>query len=111
MRSFRKCVPIDGSQDSDIHIHDYTVPDWQLSATSDDRPDLPSDTEDESGVDIDEEEADGSDDEQGNYITEQEAIQYARVTLGKRFCNYFCCWPQLGLSHIRQYLVYKRVSQ
>ena len=63
---------------------DYTIPNWQLSATSDDQPDLSSDTEDErSNIDIDEEEASGSDYEQGGYITEQEAIQYARITLGE----------------------------
>jgi len=63
---------------------DYTVPDWQLSPTPDDQPDLPSDIEDgRSGVDIDEEGADGSDDEEADYITEQEAVQYARITLGE----------------------------
>jgi len=64
---------------------DYAVPDWQLSPTSDDQPDLPSDTENgRPDVDIDEEgEADGNDDEEGDYITEQEAVQYARFTLGE----------------------------
>jgi len=64
---------------------DYTVSDWQLSPTSDDQPDLPLDREDgRSDVDIDEvEEADGSDDEEGDYITEQDVVQYARITLGE----------------------------
>lgn len=30
----------------------------------------------------------GSDNEQGDYITEQEAVQYARITLGVEICNY-----------------------
>jgi len=30
--------------------------------------------------------------------------------LGNRFCNYFCCWPLLGLSYKRQYIMNKRVS-
>ncbi|KAF8457744.1 hypothetical protein BGX38DRAFT_1265589 [Terfezia claveryi] len=49
-------------------------------------PDLPAGTEDE-GSDLkildDEEEVDGSDDEQGDYITEEEAVQYAQITLGE----------------------------
>ncbi|KAF8458480.1 hypothetical protein BGX38DRAFT_1154279, partial [Terfezia claveryi] len=36
-----------------------------------------------SGQRFDEEEADGSDNEQGDYITEEEAMQYATITLGE----------------------------
>ncbi|KAF8419188.1 hypothetical protein EV426DRAFT_645002 [Tirmania nivea] len=88
----RKCgitVPIDGTADSEIHIEgisNYTVPDWQLPPESEDQPDLPTDTEDDnSDVEIvdDEEEADGSDNEHGDYITEEEAVQYATITLGE----------------------------
>ncbi|KAF8449571.1 hypothetical protein BGX38DRAFT_1187863, partial [Terfezia claveryi] len=47
---------------------------------------LQADTEDE-GPDLeildDEEKADGSDDEQGDYINEEEAVQYAKITLGE----------------------------
>ncbi|KAF8415688.1 hypothetical protein EV426DRAFT_703851 [Tirmania nivea] len=91
-RSFRKCgitVPIDGTADSEIHIEgisNYTVPDWQLPPESEDQPDLLTDTEDESSdleIVDDEEEADGSDNEQGDYITEEEAMQYATITLGE----------------------------
>ncbi|KAF8419196.1 hypothetical protein EV426DRAFT_645006 [Tirmania nivea] len=91
-RSFRKCgitVPIDGTADSEIHIEgnsNYTFPDWQLPPESEDQPDLLTDTEDESSdVEIvdDEEEADGSDIEHGDYITEEEATQYATITLGE----------------------------
>jgi len=63
---------------------DYAVTNWQLSPTSDDQPDQPSDIEDGcSDVDIDEKEADGGDDEEGDHITGQEAVQYARITLGE----------------------------
>ena len=47
-------MPIDGSQDSEIHVEtipDYTIPDWQVNPTSDNHPDLLSDTEDE-GSDV-----------------------------------------------------------
>ncbi|KAF8431994.1 hypothetical protein BGX38DRAFT_1227388 [Terfezia claveryi] len=36
-----------------------------------------------SGQRFDEEEADGSDNEQGDYITEEEDMQYATITLGE----------------------------
>ncbi|KAF8435895.1 hypothetical protein BGX38DRAFT_1274797 [Terfezia claveryi] len=91
--SFRKCgitVPIDGAADSEIHIEgilsNYTVPDWKLLPESEDQPNLPTDTEDESSdleIVDDEEEADGSDNEHGDYITEEEAAQYATITLGE----------------------------
>ncbi|KAF8426355.1 hypothetical protein EV426DRAFT_715707 [Tirmania nivea] len=64
----------------------YTVPEWQLPPESQDQPDLPTDTEDESSdleIVDDEEEAAGSDNEQGDYITEEEAVQYATITLGE----------------------------
>ncbi|KAF8433996.1 hypothetical protein BGX38DRAFT_1333619 [Terfezia claveryi] len=35
------------------------------------------------GQRFDEEEADGSDNEQGDYITEEEDMQYATITLGE----------------------------
>ncbi|KAF8429728.1 hypothetical protein EV426DRAFT_713614 [Tirmania nivea] len=58
----------------------------QLPPESQDQPDLPTDTEDESSdleIVDDEEEAAGSDNEQGDYITEEEAVQYATITLGE----------------------------
>ncbi|KAF8419166.1 hypothetical protein EV426DRAFT_720126 [Tirmania nivea] len=72
-----------------IHIEgisNYTVPDWQLPPESEDQLDLPIDTEDESSdleIVDNEEEVDGSDNEQGDYITEEEAMQYATITLGE----------------------------
>ncbi|KAF8423048.1 hypothetical protein EV426DRAFT_717704 [Tirmania nivea] len=60
------------------------VPDWQLPPESEDQLDLPIDTEDESSdleIVDNEEEVDGSDNEQGDYITEEEAMQYATITL------------------------------
>ncbi|KAF8417320.1 hypothetical protein EV426DRAFT_706664 [Tirmania nivea] len=91
-RSFRKCgitVPINSTADSEIHIEgisNYTVPDWQLPPESEDHLDLPIDTEDESSdleIVDNEEDVDGSDNEQGDYITEEEAMQYATITLGE----------------------------
>ncbi|KAF8437057.1 hypothetical protein BGX38DRAFT_54466 [Terfezia claveryi] len=64
-------------------------------------------------LDDDEEEVDGSDDEQGEYINEEEAVQYAKITLGGdrvtryQLCHYRCLSQKF---FIRQYLVYKLVS-
>ncbi|KAF8422211.1 hypothetical protein EV426DRAFT_718261 [Tirmania nivea] len=75
--------------DSEIHIEgisNYTVPDWQLPPESEDQLDLPIDTEDESSdleIVDNEEEVDGSDNEQGDYITEEEAMQYATIMFGE----------------------------
>ncbi|KAF8432289.1 hypothetical protein BGX38DRAFT_1276819 [Terfezia claveryi] len=56
---------------------------WQLSPESEDQP---ADTEDEGShlKIIDEgEEADGSEHEQGGYVAGEEAVQYAKITLGE----------------------------
>ncbi|KAF8424371.1 hypothetical protein EV426DRAFT_716989 [Tirmania nivea] len=77
------------TSDSEIHIKgilNYTVPDWQLPPEFEDQLDLPIDTEDESSdleIVDNKEEVDGSDNEQGDYITEEEAMQYATITLGE----------------------------
>ncbi|KAF8440708.1 hypothetical protein BGX38DRAFT_1272847 [Terfezia claveryi] len=81
----------DVAQDISEDINTPGSSNWQLPPESEDQPDLPTDTEYE-GSDLeildDEEEADGSDDEQGKYITEKRsAIQYAEIeiTLGEEF--------------------------
>ncbi|KAF8430831.1 hypothetical protein BGX38DRAFT_1277580 [Terfezia claveryi] len=71
----------------DIIHFNALLPGWQLppEPESEDQLDLPTDTEDESSdleVVDGEEEVDGSD-EQGDYITEEEAMQYATITLGE----------------------------
>ncbi|KAF8418722.1 hypothetical protein EV426DRAFT_720438 [Tirmania nivea] len=88
-RRFSKYYVAQILADSDIHIEgisNYTVPDWQLPPELEDQLDLPIDTEDESSdleIVDNEEEVDGSDNEQGDYIIEEEAMQYATITLGE----------------------------
>ncbi|KAF8419857.1 hypothetical protein EV426DRAFT_676152 [Tirmania nivea] len=71
---------------SKYYVARILVPDWQLPPESKDQLDLPIDTEDESSdleIVDNEEQVDGSDNEQGDYITEEEAMQYATITLGE----------------------------
>ncbi|KAF8440672.1 hypothetical protein BGX38DRAFT_1332043 [Terfezia claveryi] len=86
--------------------------DWQLPPESEDQPDLSTDTEDESSdleIVDDEEEADGSGNEHGDYITEEEATQYATITLGEEIVlkdiNYATSSRQLNVMEFEDELV------